>query len=506
MILDEILNILKRNSEAKAYTIGEKSYTYSELYKYVANIYTYLLKENKEKKPVIVYGHKQIYMKAAFLACSFAGMTYVPIDASIPKERIELIVNQVKPDIIIGDLENNFKNFCKNVPQNEIYDIMENEKNQEIEKIFMKPEDIYYIIFTSGSTGIPKGVKVSYNNLDSCVNWLKEILGKEKQVILNQANFSFDLSVADLYLSIVTESEHFIIDEEKLDYEKIFKELQKSNATLAVMTPSYADLLLLDKKFSQELMPHLRKIIFCGEKLQNKIIQKLYERFEKLQIINSYGPTECTFAVTSYEVPREEDKQISRICERDIYNKLAYDIDCYGEIPVGKAKKDVSIYILDENLQELPNGQIGEILITGESVASGYLGDVQNKSFITYKGEKAYLTGDLGYMKNGLVYYKERKDKQIKYKGYRIELSDIENNIQQLKYVEKTVVVAKKDDSGKIISIFAFIKTDETINKIKQDLKTKLPDYMMPKIKLIDSFPINSNGKCDEKKLLEELV
>ena len=131
---------------------------------------------------------------------------------------------------------------------------------------------------------------------------------------------------------------------------------------------------------------------------------------------------------------------------------------------------------------------------------------MQNKSFITYKGEKAYLTGDLGYMKNGLVYYKERKDKQIKYKGYRIELSDIENNIQQLKYVEKTVVVAKKDDSGKIISIFAFIKTDETINKIKQDLKTKLPDYMMPKIKLIDSFPMNSNGKCDEKKLLEELV
>ena len=147
---------------------------------------------------------------------------------------------------------------------------------------------------------------------------------------------------------------------------------------------------------------------------------------------------------------------------------------------------------------------IGEILIAGKSVASGYLENVENKSFITFKEEKAYLTGDLGYIKNGLLYYVQRKDKQVKYKGYRIELSDIENNLQKLDYIEKSVVVAKKNKDGKVLNIIAFIKTNKEIDIIKEDLKKKLPEYMIPKIKKVDSFHINNNGKCDEKKLLEE--
>lgn len=102
MILDDILGILKRKSDNRAYTINEKSYSYKELYKYVCNIYNFLLKENKEKRPVVVYGHKEIYMKATFIACSFAGMTYVPIDNSMPKERVEKIIKQINPLLIIG--------------------------------------------------------------------------------------------------------------------------------------------------------------------------------------------------------------------------------------------------------------------------------------------------------------------------------------------------------------------------------------------------------------------
>lgn len=479
MILDEILKILKKKSKRIAYTIGKEKYTYADLYKYVSNLYEFLEENNKEKKPVIVFGHKQIYMKAAFLACSFAGMAYVPVDESIPQERVKSIIDQVNPEIIIGEIKN-----YNSISKKEIYDIMNKEDYKEIDSISMKPEDTYYIIFTSGSTGMPKGVEVSYSNLDSCVNWLKEISKVDKGIILNQANFSFDLSVADLYLSLVTESEHFIVDsDDKFDYEKIFRELKNSNANLAIFTPPFADLLLLDKSFNQDLMPKLNRIIFCGEKLQNKTVEKLYSRFENLQIINSYGPTECTFAVTSVEVPR----------------------DYKNDIPAGRPKKDVEIYVVDENLNELKENEIGEILITGKSVAKGYIKKVERNPFISYKGEKAYLTGDLGHFKNGDLYYIQRKDKQIKYKGYRIELSDIENNIQKLKNIEKAVVVAKKDIQGEVKNIIAFVKTSEDIDKILMELKKTLPEYMIPKIRIVESFPINNNGKCDEKKLLEEL-
>ena len=165
MILDDILGILKRKSDNRAYTINEKSYSYKELYKYVCNIYNFLLKENKEKMPIVVYGHKEIYMKATFIACSFAGMTYVPIDNSMPKERVEKIIKQINPLLIIG----------KNISKEKIYEIMNEDNYKEINNIYLKTEDIYYIIFTSGSTGIPKGVKITYKNLDSCINWLKNI-------------------------------------------------------------------------------------------------------------------------------------------------------------------------------------------------------------------------------------------------------------------------------------------------------------------------------------------
>lgn len=127
--------------------------------------------------------------------------------------------------------------------------------------------------------------------------------------------------------------------------------------------------------------------------------------------------------------------------------------------------------------------------------------------FIVYKGKKGYLTGDLGYVENGMIYYKSRKDKQIKYKGYRIEISDIEKNIYSLGYVENAIVITKKFKDDKVIKLIAFIKLKTNTNKtelqIKKDLKNKIPNYMCPSIKIINEIPLTRNGKCDERKLLE---
>lgn len=478
MILDDILEILRKKSDDKAYTINQKSYTYKELYKFVCNIYNFLLEKNKEKKTVIVLGHKEVYMKATFLACSFAGITYVPVDENIPLERLEKIEEQINPALIIG----------KDISKKEIFEIMNKDNFEEINQIYLKPDDIYYIIFTSGSTGIPKGVKVTYKNIDSCINWLKRITNIKKEIILNQANFSFDLTVADLYLSLVSSSEQVVLSNQNINLKEMFENLKLSNCNIAIITPTFADLLLLDKRFERNLLPNLHTILFCGEKLLKSTVDKLYSRFGNIRIINCYGPTEATFAVTSIEI-----------------NKKMLN---YEELPIGIPKEDVEIYILDENKKQLPDGEIGEILIVGESVADGYINNLQNNNFIIYNGKKAYLTGDLGYIDNGILYYKNRKDKQIKFKGYRIELSDIENNLYSLDYIEKNVVVSKKKNN-KVLKIIAFVILKENINKtekeIEMDLLQKIPKYMCPKIKIIKEFPINENGKLNEKELLEEI-
>lgn len=409
-------------------------------------------------------------MIASFLACAFAGLTYVPVDITIPDGRKKKIIEQVNPKIIIDK---------------EIENIMDRENYKGISKIDMKDEDIFYIIFTSGSTGEPKGVQITYNNLKSCTKWLEDICNIENAVILNQANFSFDLSVADIYLSLLTKSKHYIIERNtQKDFKILFQELKKSNATFAVFTPSFADLLLVDKNFNKSLMPNLQKILFCGEKLTKNTVNKLYNRFENIQIINSYGPTECTFAVTSTEVKQNE------------------------EISIGKPKQDVCIYVVDEDLNELNENEIGEFLISGKSVGKGYLNPSLNKNrFIKFKNEKAYCTGDLGYKKDGKFYYIGRKDKQIKYNGYRIELSEIEKAFYNIEYVEKVIVATTKNDEGKVNKIIAFVKGNCEISKqeLKKEISQTLPEYMIPRIKIVKTMPINENGKIDEKSLLEEL-
>ena len=259
---------------------------------------------------------------------------------------------------------------------------------------------------------------------------------------------------------------------------------------MAVLTPSFVDLLLLDKSFNQDLMPEFRQILFCGEKLSKRTVEKLYNRFPKIDIINCYGLTECTFAITSMRILKE--------CIED-------------NISIGVTKTDTEIYIMNENLKELADGKVGEILIVGESVGNGYVNDnVKNNGFINFNGKKAYLTGDLGYFQNQKLYYVGRRDSQIKYKGYRIELGEIEVALYKLDYIEKAVVTVTKDRDEKVNRLIAFVQLKSGVHKslqeIKEDLKVYLPLFMCPVLKIVNQIPLNSNGKCNGKQLLEEYL
>ncbi len=468
MLLDTILYNLKSNPN-KICCKHDKEYTNKEFYEIVCKVYE-LIKDAPKDKPIVVYGHKEVYMIASFLACSFLGIAYVPVDIAVGKERIDRIIEITKPSYIIG---NYIKEGIKSI-QFEDIDLVT--KYENINKVEMNKNDTYYIIFTSGSTGTPKGVIISYENLDSCLNWLIDVtkINDDSYIIYNQAIFSFDLSVADIYLSLATNSIHYIGNDISMtNLKEKMIDLEESNANMLVITPSSAELFCLSEKFCKDLLPNLDQIIFCGEKLSRKLVDKLRARFPNTKIINMYGPTECTYAVTSVDITNLSDEII----------------------PIGYAKGDVEISIVDSDNNILPDEQIGEIVISGASVGKGYL-NYSNDRFISFNGLNSFFTGDMGYKKDGLLYFTSRKDDQIKLRGYRIELSDIERTIEKVQGVKQVKVIAIKNSNNDVQRIEAkVVAEDDKRNAITSQVKRLLPEYMMPKLVFVDKLDLNINGK-----------
>ena len=465
-MLERILENLKSFPDDACYQIRDMVYTNRDLYRYVCNIRSYLVDRCKRHDRIALSGHKEIYMVASFLACLCSGMTYVPLDVSIPEERRKRIISQAQPAMIIDE---------------NIIPVMDEDGFEDISDVCIHEEDVAYVIFTSGSTGEPKGVQITYGNLKSCTEWLTELCRVSGKTVLNQANYSFDLSVADIYLPLLTRSMHYVIDgDTQKDFPALFAELRRSRAGLAVMTPSFAEYLMTDSSFGRKLMPELEKILFCGEKLTEKTVSRLYERFGKIRIINCYGPTECTFAVTGAEVIPGE------------------------EISIGDPKPGVEIRIVGEDMKEVTGEETGEIFIAGDSVGKGYL-DGQG-GFTDLCGVRAYLTGDLAYRKNGRIYYVGRKDRQIKLRGYRIEPAEIERVIDSHEAVERSAVVAAKDSEGKTERIIAYVilsgDRDVTSSDLRRYAGRYLPGYMVPTVKIVKEIPLDGNGKTDVRALI----
>ena len=463
-----------KTSEKIALKSEKDVLTYKELWEYSDSLADYLSKNLKKKEPLVVYGHKNPFMIVCFLACVKSGHAYCPVDISISQERLNDIVNTVKPEIVLSCTDKKIDGFNTLT----IYDIIKisKEVNEIIDKnTYVKEEDIFYIIFTSGSTGTPKGVKISYQSLNNFIKWISTLDTKKnkQKIYLNQAPFSFDLSVMDLYLSLYNEGKLILIEKERL----------KNNLINTwVSTPSFVDICLASELFNDKLLPNLDTFLFCGEILTKKTAEMLLFNFPNAKIYNTYGPTESTVAVTSIEITQ------------DIINK-------YNSLPVGKPKKGTQILIDNE-----------EIVIVGDTVSNGYFNNptLTDEKFSIINSQKAYRTGDKGFFLDGLLFYSGRIDNQIKLNGYRIELEDIENNMMRVDGISKVAVLPKFED-GKVKYLTAYcMYTKEILSKlkaiaeIKEELKKYIPSYMIPKkIIFIEKIPTNNNGKIDRKKLME---
>lgn len=490
----EILEILREyaQSDKIAMINIDEKLIYRQLWEESDALAAYIKEICADKTPIVVYGHKHPKMLVAFLACVKSGHAYVPIDINVPPSRVQAIIDTVQPPLILKTEELEINCACP------VFDVIKDsfDSNTEIDKNdYLKPDDVYYIIFTSGSTGTPKGVQITYRALNNFTRWAMSLEGNHKnKTYINQAPFSFDLSVMDLYMSLASESCLFALDKEtQKDYGRLFSALGESNANVWVSTPSFADMCLADASFSENLLPNVELFLFCGETLTNKTADKLHSRFPKARIYNTYGPTESTVAVTEVEVTDE------------ILTK-------YQSLPVGKAKPGTVIKIINDG-KEAADGESGEIIIIGDTVSAGYFKNpTENERafFTTETGERGYRTGDKGYLKDGLLFYEGRIDLQIKLHGYRMELEDVEENLMKVPNVEKAIVIPiYEDEKVKYLKAFCIYSGENenpraTQKIIRSQMAEFVPEYMIPrKIAFIDEIPMTTNGKADRKRLKE---
>lgn len=474
MLLEEIARHAKRQPNKTAYRNRTQALCYGELWEKANRLAAYL---EKEIGPVMIFGEKQVQMPIAFLACMIAGRPYLPIDPKQPQERIEQIQHQAGAKTIIccGEYQS-----ARQMGATEIDSLCQIERKQTKAADNNPNRDVYWL-FTSGSSGTPKGVRISMEALENFVRWILSVRAVGdciEGVTLNQAQFSFDLSVADLWPCFAAGGTVRALEwEEQRDFSSLYAAMRQSAAQRLTCTPSFARFCLCDRQFCRELLPNLKTIFFCGETLNANTVQTLHERFAGLRVINAYGPTEAACAVCAAEIPPGAQ-----------------------QIPVGEIKSAASeILICSQDGKQEQDGTAGEIVIVGESVGNGYVGNLSG-GFGERQGKRLYRTGDLGMIRNGLLWYLDRMDRQIKYKGYRIEPGEIEETILSWKEVRAAAVLPVVRQ-GEVRFLTAVVEWDGEplpVSVCKERLLRCLPPYMQPKQwKTVEKIPMNERGKRD---------
>lgn len=441
--------------------------------------------------PVMVYGEKHPDMLAVFVACLLCGRAYVPVAPHLPKVRVQQYIDTVNPEFLVAFAP--YSGSSVRVISASELDALATAGEAGFYPAVQDMEKPAYIIFTSGSTGLPKAVPITLGNLNHFIHWLRQhptvrqISGK---TIFSSASYSFDLSVAPLYLCLTqgnTLAEPTA--EEAADLPRLLARIKQSGCDMMVCTPTFLHRCLQAAAFSLALAPSLTTVFLCGEVLLPATARLMKARFPGVHVLNAYGPTEATCAVCMVELTEAHLAQES--------------------LPIGKlADAAAQVTVVGCANQPRPDGEWGQIVLSGKSVSPGYLHAPQNgQSFFKRGEDNAYATGDIGRICNGLLYFGGRADDQFKYKGYRIEPGEVEAAISAC-CGGAACVATGVQRKGQVAWVAAVVETIDSldIGALKQRLETMLPAYMIPRfIRTMGRFPTNANGKHDRKQIKEWL-
>ena len=463
--------------------------TYNKL-NYSAERLTTILKESGVVVGdiVAITTERSINMIAAILAVLKAGAAYMPIETNIPEERKRYYIETAHAKTILSAVDDQTLFGIPNINIEKIPDDILPSPNPQVSS-----DDLAYVIFTSGSTGKPKGVMVKHYSVVNRLLWMKEQYGLcEDDVFLQKTLYSFDVSVWEIFLWFFCGAKLCLIRSgEEGNFTCLNNAIHRNGVTICHFVPSILRVFLrfLSRYSAIKKIKCLKKVFASGEALSYDLVDKFNHMLTKenaTQLHNLYGPTETTVDATYFECTNYQAED--RI------------------IPIGKPIWNTSIYILDENGNECNDGDSGEIYISGDGVAAGYINnsELTEKAFIPdpfCAGATMYRTGDLGRWRNGVVEFLGRIDNQVKIHGIRVEPEEIENQMLGYEPIRQAVVIAVGNADKKLV---AYYNSESAIEPslIADCLSKKLTKTMIPsEFIFIERFPVKQNGKADRKEL-----
>lgn len=481
-------------------------FTYEEIHQTSNQIAHYLTAQGVRKGQVIaIFNDKSITGFCLMLACLKNGIIYTNLDFTSPFERLRKILANCNPAFLFcgGNCDHLIEELSSKLPELPLIFYQTPSFQAALQDFpITVPEnmssihggDAAYIMFTSGSTGFPKGAVMSHSNLLHFIKWGQHTLGITPADVFTNVNpIYFDNSIFDFYLAIFSGACLVpVAQNPSKDPRQLVEIIDKQRCTIWFSVPSLLIYLLTTKAIGKENFSTIQTIVFGGEGFPKRKLKQLFELYgHRTQLLNVYGPTECTCICSSYPISETDFEQMQELA------------------PLGNIAPNFGYEILAQAEAE---ADFGELALVGPSVGLGYFNDSERttKAFVqnpkkNYR-EIMYKTGDLVHRDaKGQLHFKGRIDNQIKHLGYRIELEEIEAAINSLPYVNECGVIYEKinPELGQIIG-FASVNTPEiTPNLLLEALYTILPPYMLPKkVFLLDQLPKNQNGKVDRTQLM----
>lgn len=459
--------VAEANPQARAIITDSQTVSFRELDQIVNALLEKIGPDSQGEYIGIVMKHG-IMQIAAMLAVLKSGAAYVPAEPTLPPDRIKYMMKNAGVKLIVTD------EFCRDV--------------KPIVKDFpdkSKPDGVAYVLYTSGTTGKPKGVVIENH---SVVNYARAFEKEMKigvgDVMLQYSICSFDIFVEEVFASLLNGVALAIPTKEIHDgsLDNLMEFCRRHNVTVLDGFPYF----VADVNHRPELLPPSVKLIISGgDVVRDNYINNL--RGKGVRVYNTYGPSETTVCSNYFRIDNATPLED-------------------GTFPVGKPVEGVKVNILDDNLQQLPDGEIGEICISGEGVGRGYLGNPpEQRNFVILEdGSRLYRSGDMGYKDSeGNFFFLHRRDDQVMILGRRVEPEEVENVLNEYKGIERGIVRAFLDEAG-LHYLVAYVVPNVgfTLSGLKEWLKSKLSDFMVPEYYVaLHKIPLTERGKVDMEQL-----